>query len=495
MLTYLRRCTIAVASAALVMSALAVVPATAVDDRPMPGEPPPGSAVLAVEVDPSATPSERAALAATVTQVARFAGGHVRDLDDTSVVSIEVPAPVTTAALSALASVDAALAVTRSALFTLARTPNDPQYRRQGYLDDLALSAAWGRTRGSSSTTIAVIDSGLTTGHPDIAGQVVRRFNAVDGGLDVRDRVGHGTAVASVAAAATNNDRGIAGVGWRTSILAVKVADDRGVIWGDAVARGVRWAARQGADVINLSLGSPTDDVTVRRAVAFAVDRDVVVVAAVSNNGSTDVPYPAAYRGVIAVGATDGDRLAYFSDRGPEVDVGAPGAGIRAAVPGGYSWVDGTSFATAIVSGQAALMRSVRPGLPARRIVRFIGVTARPVGSGDTAVDRVHVYDAVRRVEGTPDRPRDVQARARLRSAVVRWQPPAYEGRAPVSAYRVDVRRVGRTWELAGRVDDASRRFVVRGLVPERRYDVRVTALNRFGAGLPGTPARVRTGV
>jgi hypothetical protein len=140
-------------------------------------------------------------------------------------------------------------------------------------------------------------------------------------------------------------------------------------------------------------------------------------------------------------------------------------------------------------------MRSVRPGMAAGRIVRFIDVTARPVGSGDAAVDRVHAYDAVRRVEGTPDRPRDVQATARLRSVVVRWQPPSYEGRAPVSAYRVDVRRVGRAWEPASLVDDASRRFVVRGLIPERRYDVRVTAVNRLGTGLPGTPVRVRTGV
>jgi thermitase len=457
--------------------------------------PQPAPAVLAVDVDPSATAAERAVLAATAMQVARVAGGKARNLDDPSVLSIEVPAPAAAAVQSVLASADAARHVSRSALFTLARTPNDPQYRRQGYLGDIALSRAWSRTRGSSATTVAVVDSGLATGHPDISGKVPGRFNAVDGGRDVRDRIGHGTAVASVAAAATNNDRGIAGVGWRTSILAVKVADDRGAIWGDAVARGIRWATKQGADVINLSLGSPTDDRAVRRAVAFAVDRDVVVVAAVSNTASTDVPYPAAYPGVIAVGATDGDSLAAFSDRGPGVDVAAPGAGIRAAVPGGYAWVDGTSFATAVVSGQAALMRSVRPGMAAGRIVRFIDVTARPVGSGDAAVDRVHAYDAVRRVEGTPDRPRDVQATARLRSVVVRWQPPSYEGRAPVSAYRVDVRRVGRAWEPASLVDDASRRFVVRGLIPERRYDVRVTAVNRLGTGLPGTPVRVRTGV
>jgi subtilisin family serine protease len=493
MATYLRRCTIAGAFVALVVSTLAVVPATAAGDGPTPADPTSGSAVLAVEVDPSAAASQRAILASTATEVARLTGGAVRNANDPSVVSVEVPAPSATAVQSALASADAARHVTRSALFTLSRTPNDPQYLRQGYLGDIALSAAWGRTRGSSATTVAVVDSGLATGHPDIAGKVAGRFNAVDGGRDVRDRVGHGTAVASVAAAATDNDRGIAGVGWRTSILAVKVADDRGAIWGDAVARGIRWATKQGADVINLSLGSPTDDPAVRRAVAFAVDRDVVVAAAVSNSGSTDVPYPAAYPRVIAVGATDGDSLADFSDRGAEVDVAAPGAGIRAAVPGGYAWVDGTSFATAIVSGQAALMRSVRPGMPARRIVGFIDVTARLVGSGDAAVDRVHAYDAVRRVEGTPDRPRDVRATARSRSVVVRWQPPSYEGRAPVSAYRVDVRRVGGSWERAGRVDDANRRYVVRGLLPDRRYDVRVSAVNRFGAGLPGTPVRVRT--
>ena len=393
-----RRGVVAIAAAALVLP-LAVLPAQARDT--------PGStadeqdAVVAVEVDAAATDGEVDDLAATAAELAEEVGGEVRLSDDNGgkIVSVAVPESQVDAVAAELAETSAAQDVAAAAQFSLMRTPRDPQYRRQStYLREIGVQRAWNRTRGSSDVTIAVVDSGVATGHPDLRGKVVGRYNAVTGKRSVADRDGHGTAVASIAAAATSNRKGIAGVGWRTSILAVKVSDRKGAIWGDAVAQGIRWATRRGADVINLSLGSAQNDSFVRSAVRFALKRGVVVVAAVSNSASTTPIYPAAYPGVLSVGATNGALLASFSD--PTGRVAAPGVGLRAAVPGGYARVDGTSFATALVSGQAALVRAVKPRMPAKRVVAMITRTTRSIGSGPTAAERVHVFDAVTRARG-----------------------------------------------------------------------------------------------
>ena len=400
--------------------------------------------------------------------------------------SVAVPESQVDAVSAELADTAAAQDVAAAAQFSLMRTPRDPQYRRQStYLRQIGVQRAWNRTRGSSDVTIAVVDSGVATGHPDLRGKVVGRYNAVTGKRSVVDRDGHGTAVASIAAAATSNRKGIAGVGWRTSILAVKVSDRKGAIWGDAVAQGIRWATRRGADVINLSLGSAQNDSFVRSAVAFALKRGVVVVAAVSNSASTTPIYPAAYPGVLSVGATNGARLASFSD--PTGRVAAPGVGLRAAVPGGYARVDGTSFATALVSGQAALVRAVRPRMPAKRVVAMITRTTRSIGTGPTAADRVHVFDAVTQARGVARAPRRVTVTPRSRALAVTWAAPVVEGRQPVTGYRVLVRTAGRSWLRAASVSTSRTRVVIRRLVPQRRYDVRVVAVNPVGVGVPRT--------
>jgi subtilisin family serine protease len=450
--------------------------------------------VVAAAVDAQAGTDDVDDLADVAAQAAAEVGGTVRVSDEvTGIVSVEVPAHAAADVADELAAEPVAETVSRPAEFTLWRWPRDPRIADQrSYLRQIQVPRAWNRTRGSAGTTVAVIDSGVATSHPDLRGRIVDRYNGVDGSRDVADNVGHGTAVASVAAATANNRRGIAGVAWRSSVLAVKVADRQGRIFGDALAAGIRWSVDQGVDVINLSLGSPSDDRLVRAAVAEAVAADVVVVAAVSNSAATRAVYPAAYPGVVSVAATRGPRLAPFSDRGRFVDVAAPGVGLKAAVPGGYARVDGTSFAAALVSGQAALVRSVVPAMRAERVRTIISGTTRRVGTGPRSADRVHVFASVRRAIGVPTPPRAVNAVPRATSVVVTWRPPAASGRSSVTRYRVDVRRIAGTWTTRAVVDADQRQVRLSRLRPASRYQVKVIALNDQGVGVHSRAVPVR---
>lgn len=451
---------------------------------------------MAAEVREGVDESTQQAIAAQLDAAVADLHGQVRDSQDSSgIVSAEVPAEAADDLEAALDDIDGLGAVTQPALFTLSRRPSDPQFRLQrSYLSDVAVPRAWNRARGRSATTIAVIDSGAATSHPDLRGKVVGTRNAVFGGGDVRDRIGHGTAVASVAAADTSNRAGIAGVGWRTSVLAVKVADRRGRIWGDALARGIRWATGQGADVINLSLGSTQDDPLVRQAVAYAVANDVVVVAAVSNRGMSTPVYPASYPGVLAVGASRGDSVAPFSDRGSVVDVMAPGVGIRAAVPGGYSRVDGTSFASAVVAGQASLIRSSRPRMSASRVTSTILGTSQRIGDAAASGQRVQVFNSVVRALGIPRVPRRVTATAGATSVAVAWRAPRVMGRGDLVRYRIHVREIGEPWRIAARVGPRRTQASIDGLTAGAGHAVKVVAVSTVGAGLHSAPVQVRTG-
>ncbi len=266
----------------------------------------------------------------------------------------------------------------------LTEEPADPRFGDQrSYLDAIRAPSAWGRpAHGSPSVKIAIIDSGIDITHPDLVGKIAGTFNAVDRSADVRDLVGHGTGVASIAAAATGNGVGISGAGYDSTILAAKVADRSGRIFTDDLAAGIVWAVDSGARVINLSLGGPSSDRLERAAVEYAQSRDVLVVAAAGNDSTSRKQFPAALPGVLSVGAssTDGSTRAPFSTYGSWVDVAAPGRGLLVAAPGGgYDKADGTSFATPLVSGEAALLEGFRPGRTAAEL------TAAVVGGANTA--------------------------------------------------------------------------------------------------------------
>jgi thermitase len=229
-------------------------------------------------------------------------------------------------------------------------------------------------TRGSAAFPIAVLDTGIQTRHEDLSGQVTKSENVTSsGGIGN----GHGTHVAGIVAAITDNGKGVAGTCPRCVVYNVKVIGANNKAAFSDEAEGIKWAADNGAKVINMSFGGTTVSKTVAGAVNYAWGKGVVLVAAAMNDGETNKAnyphYPAAYQNVIAVGSTDSkDQKASTSDYGHWVDVAAPGKNIYSTVFDNpktkaiendlYGPKSGTSMASPYVAGIAGLVWS-KPGL------------------------------------------------------------------------------------------------------------------------------------
>ena len=237
--------------------------------------------------------------------------------------------------------------------------PNDPNWGSQYALTAIRAPQGWDISTGSSAVTIAIVDSGVDLGHIDLAGKIVGGYDFVNNDNVPQDDYGHGTHVAGIAAASGNNGAGMAGVSWGARIMPVKVLGATGTGSFSTVALGIVWAVDHGAQIINLSLGTPSSSFTLQDAVEYAYDRGVLVIAASGNSGSTPVYCPACYPQVMAVGATDvNNQIASFSTYGNEVDIAAPGQSIFSLAPGGYAVKNGTSMAAPHVSGLAAILYS-----------------------------------------------------------------------------------------------------------------------------------------
>jgi thermitase len=211
-------------------------------------------------------------------------------------------------------------------------------------------------TTDSPEVLIAVLDTGIDQQHEDLTGKVVGSINFSDSPTSA-DLNGHGTHVAGIIAAVTDNGIGIAGVAPNARLLNVKVADDNGIVWPSKVAKAIVWAVDNGAQIINMSLVLPTSSPELEQAIQYAWDRGVVLVAG-AGNGIKSIPmYPAYYSEVIAVAATDIDgNLWSKSNYGDWIDAYAPGVDIYSTLPGNkYGYESGTSMATAYVSAVAAL--------------------------------------------------------------------------------------------------------------------------------------------
>jgi serine protease len=276
--------------------------------------------------------------------------------------------------------------------------PDDPLYRQQWHLGRVGAERAW-ELSIARGVTVAVIDTGVACETVDgfhkatdlaetrcVAGRSFVRGNA-----KATDDHGHGTHVAGTIAQSTDNALGASGVAFGARLMPVKVLSADG--WGttSAVADGIRWAADNGAQVINLSLGGPRNSLVLQRAVDHARSRGVVVVAAAGNSGGR-VGYPGGCRGVVGVSATDqGNALAWFSSRGPEVDLAAPGVGVvqQTVCEHGrnrcelFPAFNGTSMASPHVAAAAALLVG-------------LGVT-------DPAAVEDRLRSAARKLDGDPD--------------------------------------------------------------------------------------------
>lgn len=241
-------------------------------------------------------------------------------------------------------------------------TPNDPLYEKQWSFKTVEAEKSWGYNRGEG-VVIAIVDTGIDCSLEDFKGVDCRHgWNFIDDTDDSTDDQSHGSHVASTCAEATNNNFGAAGLANKSTLLGVKTLSASGSGTSEGVADGIRWAADNGANVINLSLGGPHSSKVQEDAVKYALEKGVVVVAA-NGNDSGPIGYPAGYAGVIAVSATDSDNtVADFSSRGPQTFIGAPGVNIvQQTIPndrGDFPAYSGTSMATPHVAAAAALLMS-----------------------------------------------------------------------------------------------------------------------------------------
>jgi len=255
--------------------------------------------------------------------------------------------------------------------------PNDKLWYEQWASRKVRTPDAWNYTTGGSGPIIAVLDSGIASGHVDLSGRVMAGWDFVNKDANPWDDLGHGTMVAGTAAGKGNNSVGIAGGCWGCRILPVKVANRRGsVAWSNAAA-GIVWATDKGAKVITMSFGDTKGNATLQSAVQYARNHGVVVIASAGNNGNTTRFYPAAYSGVISVAATDKrDRLYDWSTRGAWVRLAAPGCVWTTTRSGGWGSFCGTSASAPLVAGIAGLALAAKPGATRDQVERAILTTA-----------------------------------------------------------------------------------------------------------------------
>jgi len=285
--------------------------------------------------------------------------------------------------------------------------PNDQYFSEQWGLTKVQAPEAWDITQGSPGISIAILDTGIDMDHQDLAGKIVSDINFSDS--PTSDGIhSHGTHVAGIAAAITDNGNGVAGIGADCSLMNVKVVGDNGSGYYSWIAEGIIWAADNGADVINLSVGGQSPSEMLEDAVDYAWSKGVVVVAGAGNNGWTAPFWPAYYANCIAVGATMADdSLASFSQHGSWVDVAAPGVGIYSTVPNDqYDYMQGTSMASPHVAGLSGLLLvtaiDVNGNGRVNDEVRYIiENTCDDVGI-DVAYGRINAYRAVQGFQSQP---------------------------------------------------------------------------------------------
>lgn len=316
----------------------------------------------------------------------------------------------------------------------------------------------WPLTTGAG-VTVAVIDSGVDGDHPQLRGAVLPGRDLLDGQrTGAFDCLGHGTAVASVIAARPVDGVGFTGLAPGVRILPIRVSerilDADGQPQGDSVSLGglaaaINAAVADGARVVNLSIYYFVDDARVRAAIDNARRHDVVIVAAAGNAHSRDsatrdpVPYPAAYEGVLGVGAVDQNGVrADDSQVGPYVDLVAPGVGVTAAAnrSGDHTIVDGTSFATPYVAATAALVRARNPAMTAAEVERWLLRTAGPGRGGPRS-------DAYGFGEVDPFRAVNESDHPGGRTAVD--MPPMFDARAAAERVAAETRAKERSVTLA----------------------------------------------
>jgi subtilisin family serine protease len=281
--------------------------------------------------------------------------------------------------------------------------PADTYYANQYAPKITGCEKAWDLTTGSGSVTVAVIDTGINGSHEELASRVIAGYNfisnsVINAGANSDDN-GHGSHVAGIIGAVGNNSKGIAGVAWQIKLMPVKIFDKdgkNGTI--SRIVSGIIWAANNGANVINMSLGGTDYSQMMADAVNYAViTKKITVVVSMGNDGCNMINYPAAYPGVIAVGSTNGhDNISTYSTTGSHISVSAPGENIYSlsySNNSGYVYMSGTSMASPFVAGSVALLLSKDNTLLPAEIKSILEDSA--VDKGAPGFDSVYGYGRV----------------------------------------------------------------------------------------------------
>ncbi|MEP7021347.1 MAG: MBG domain-containing protein, partial [Pseudonocardiales bacterium] len=343
---------------------------------------------LIVTMKPGTSPAQRGGLAA------RNGGADVRDVAKLNKRIVRVPSSEVTQYLAKYRADSSVAAVEVSRVRKAAGTPSDPSYADQWALPKIGWDTVYGQPVAGSAT-IAVLDTGVDGTNPDLSGRLVAGYSAFGTGAETTDPNGHGTWLSSIAAAATDNAEGIAGVAYAgAKIMPVQVLDASGNGQDADVISGITYAADNGADVILMGFSDPGYSQALQDAVDYAWSKGAVIVAATGNGGSSTSTYPAGDAKVVGVsGTTSSDTLASGSNYGEDAFIGAPGVGVLAdAVGGGTKSVSGTSASAAIVAGAAALLKASDSAASNGAVVGRLARNADPAGSvAETGNGRVNL--------------------------------------------------------------------------------------------------------
>ena len=335
--------------------------------------------------------------------------------EPTGILSIDAGTDAAAVALS-ISMIEGVVSVSSSSKARVSLTPDDSSVDDQWSLSHIDAFEAWDITLGTEDIVVAVLDTGIDWNHQDLADNmwsnddgyhgynfISDNWYPMDDNVDGYDNNGdfvedvytyHGTHVAGVVGAVTDNGEGMAGLA-QVRLMAVKVMNESGEGTDATVSAGLRWATDNGADVVVMSLGVEGISLTLQNAVNYASSRGVVMVAASGNSGESTISYPAAFPPVISVGATTTmDRRADFSNYGTGLDLMAPGVNIYSTQGGGsYQLLSGTSTAAPHVAGVAALMLSINPALSPEDLGAALNETATDIGT--TGYDTVNGWGLV----------------------------------------------------------------------------------------------------
>ena len=273
--------------------------------------------------------------------------------------------------------------------------PNDSYFSSQWHHNNIMSSSAWEMGVGSTEIPIAIIDSGVDPDHPDLMAKLLPGFNFLLGNSDTHDVLGHGTAVSGSAGALSNNATGVAGVAWNNPIMPLVVLNSSNWATYTDISNAIIYAVNNGAKVINISIGGSSFSSTLDNAVNYAWNNGVLVFASAANENTSVRYYPAACTNAVAVAATDSaDNRASFSNYGDWITLAAPGVSILTTNNGGgYGYWSGTSFASPITAGLAALVWSANPDLTHQQILEILKSTADDLGA--TGFDNIYGYGRI----------------------------------------------------------------------------------------------------